>query len=1010
MRKQSFGSCLFIVLTLTTSALIPAARAQTPPATGLAFWVKADSGVTTNSAGAVTQWNDQSGNGLNALQTDDTKAPKLIANAINNKPVIRFDGVNDFLNVATADPIAIVGDIATFAVIRVDDFQNYNEIWGKTAGAGGNIPAPTDYYLVAGSGFPQVYRGDGGGSFANVQGTRAVRANNYVVLGWQQEGTTLTHYLNGQTNGVGQIPDTIVPADAGTDLKIGTREDQFTRMKGDIAEILIYGQALSESDVKATIDYLRNKYKILNSPPIVSITSPANNASSNAPANVTVTVNAIDDDGTIARVDLYANGSLVGSATAQPYSFPIAVETAGAVTLTAIATDDKDATTTSAPIILNITGGQTPALQANSHLKLWLKGDAGITLGTSGAVVKWADQSGNSNDANLVEPDEAFAPMPSTLSGKPSVLFDGVDDYLDVADSDSVSITNEIASFFVVRFDDYATYRAVWGKTAGSLGNQPRPVDYYLLPGSGQPIVYRGYSTNIDGADVDRASSVTGVGGVPVNAPVLLGFQQQGPTMTHYLNGTPFGSGQLDFTAEDDDTPLRIGSRGDFVTKMKGDIAELLVYDAALDAAGLANLRQYLAGKYNLSLISPANTAPTVQLAGATQGGSYTVPTNITLTATANDTDGSIVRVEFLANGSPVATATNAPFSANIDIITAGEITLSAAAIDNLGARTVSAPITITATGAQPPPIPAAGLVLWLKGDKGITSDGNGGVSEWLDNSGNFNHARQPDAAKRPTLASNELGTNPALKFDGADDYLEVASSSSLAILGDITSFFVVKIDDYDGYRAVWAKTAGAGGNIPAPWDYWMPPNDGRPNLLHGNGSGVLGAFQADAPLPTDRYAIAGFDRAGSTVNHYLDQALNGTGTINGTGGDGGLPLRIGTRGDLFTKLKGGLAELVIYNRALTDQERTQVQSYLQDKWFTAAPAGPTIIATRGSGNTLIFSWPTADAGFNLQSSAQLGTGAQWANVTEPVVPSGNQNTVTVITTDSARFFRLQKP
>src|SRR6185295_8121514 len=122
----------------------------------------------------------------------------------------------------SADPFNIVGDIATFAVIRVDDYLNYNSIWGKTAGTDRNIPAPTDFYLSIGSGIPQAFRGDGS-DFGNVAGARPVRPNNYVVIGFQQEGTTLTHFLNGQTNGVGEIPDTVVPADGGTNLKIGSR-------------------------------------------------------------------------------------------------------------------------------------------------------------------------------------------------------------------------------------------------------------------------------------------------------------------------------------------------------------------------------------------------------------------------------------------------------------------------------------------------------------------------------------------------------------------------------------------------------------------------------------------------------------------------------------------------------------------------------------------------------------------------------------------------------------------
>ena len=48
---------------------------------GLQLWLKADAGVTTNAAGGVTQWTDQSPNGNNAVQTSDVSAPQFVAGA-----------------------------------------------------------------------------------------------------------------------------------------------------------------------------------------------------------------------------------------------------------------------------------------------------------------------------------------------------------------------------------------------------------------------------------------------------------------------------------------------------------------------------------------------------------------------------------------------------------------------------------------------------------------------------------------------------------------------------------------------------------------------------------------------------------------------------------------------------------------------------------------------------------------------------------------------------------------
>src|SRR5437016_1887288 len=76
-------------------------NAQTLTVTnGLQLWLKADAGITTNAAGGVTKWGDQTPNKNDAAQSDDTAAPLLVPNAQNGKPVVRFDGDNDFLDVA----------------------------------------------------------------------------------------------------------------------------------------------------------------------------------------------------------------------------------------------------------------------------------------------------------------------------------------------------------------------------------------------------------------------------------------------------------------------------------------------------------------------------------------------------------------------------------------------------------------------------------------------------------------------------------------------------------------------------------------------------------------------------------------------------------------------------------------------------------------------------------------------------------------------------------------------
>ena len=109
----------------------------------------------------------------------------------------------------------------------------------------------------------------------------------------------------------------------------------------------------------------------VNVPPTVTLTGPAEAATYTAPATIAFAANAADSDGTVKRVDFYANGTLVGSDATSPYQFAWTATIAGNYTLTAVAVDNLDVSTTSAPVHVTVT---QPAGRTN------------VALATNGAV------------------------------------------------------------------------------------------------------------------------------------------------------------------------------------------------------------------------------------------------------------------------------------------------------------------------------------------------------------------------------------------------------------------------------------------------------------------------------------------------------------------------------------------------------------------------------------------------------------------------------------------------
>jgi len=109
-----------------------------------------------------------------------------------------------------------------------------------------------------------------------------------------------------------------------------------------------------------------------NQPPTVSLTSPAAGASIALGQAFTVTASASDADGSVTRVDFYANGVPVGSDTSAPYSFTWTPGASGNYALKAVATDNANATTTSATVNVVV----NPATLVLQH---GLSGYAGAT-------------------------------------------------------------------------------------------------------------------------------------------------------------------------------------------------------------------------------------------------------------------------------------------------------------------------------------------------------------------------------------------------------------------------------------------------------------------------------------------------------------------------------------------------------------------------------------------------------------------------------------------------------
>ncbi|KRG82995.1 chitinase [Stenotrophomonas daejeonensis] len=93
-----------------------------------------------------------------------------------------------------------------------------------------------------------------------------------------------------------------------------------------------------------------------NQAPSVALTAPSNGASFNAGSNITVSANATDSDGQVTRVEFFRGGTSIGVDTTPPFSVGWNNAAVGNYTLTAVATDNNGASTTSAAVNITVNG------------------------------------------------------------------------------------------------------------------------------------------------------------------------------------------------------------------------------------------------------------------------------------------------------------------------------------------------------------------------------------------------------------------------------------------------------------------------------------------------------------------------------------------------------------------------------------------------------------------------------------------------------------------------------
>jgi hypothetical protein len=211
----------------------------------------------------------------------------------------------------------------------------------------------------------------------------------------------------------------------------------------------------------------------------------------------------------------------------------------------------------------------------------------------------------------------------------------------------------------------------------------------------------------------------------------------------------------------------------------------------------------------------------------------------------------------------------------------------------------------------------------------------DGAVARWEDKSGNARHATQATSESRPLRKTSQQNGRDVLLFDGADDLLTVPYNANDS--SGVTVFVVCKRFAASAFYAFS--------------NYEYSPGNGRGLLVGGSTSNAASA----AGRPDGGSAFKSAASGAATTSYVLVTARwNGTSLFAYSNGGG--ESSVSALSEAFQSSDSivlgaayardpqsiqaysnvGIGEVIAYDTALPDANRSAVETYLMNKWGIA--------------------------------------------------------------------------
>lgn len=215
---------------------------------------------------------------------------------------------------------------------------------------------------------------------------------------------------------------------------------------------------------------------------------------------------------------------------------------------------------------------------------------------------------------------------------------------------------------------------------------------------------------------------------------------------------------------------------------------------------------------------------------------------------------------------------------------------------------------------AKTPDTLPSGLVLWLKSDSGVVTNSEGRVSSWADQSGQGNDVSQNDEKLKPVILEDALNSLPVMRFRGDNKLRQHLGKGAFSPGQDrnMTMIAVVRVNRKTFFGAFITL-----GDWPKIFNFCQSANEG--NLLGSQIGGILegqGFKILEVNVDAARKCQTAYEDAVRTGE--IEVSLDFPVPLN---------LRIGSA------LDGDIAEVLVFNKVLSDGDRLALGAYLRSKY-----------------------------------------------------------------------------